>query len=204
MRTNSLALHAGLCEGSRLRWLLSPGERSRGVELAFLSGCGFMAAVVSGYLEFRLQIPGHAILRAIFPMVLGLAVVPRRGAGSVMGVAALASGLGMRVLLPGGGLSVGALTSLAIVGPVLDVSLGQARAGSSLYLRFALAGLAANLLAFLIRAGAKLLGLELLGTRPFPEWVLHASFSYLICGLLAGLVSGLIWFHTRRAPDHEE
>ncbi len=96
----SLALHEGLWEGSRLRKLTSPGERSRTLEVVFLVGCGVTAAVASIYLDFRLRIPGHAILRAIFPMVMGLAVVPRRGAGTVMGLSALATGIGLRVLLP--------------------------------------------------------------------------------------------------------
>jgi len=204
MRTTSLTLHEGLWEGSRLRWLTSPGERSRALELAFLAGCGFLAAASSAYLDFRLRIPGHAILRVIFPMVLGLAVVPRRGAGTVMGVSALAAGLGMRALLPVGGFSLGALTSLTLTGPLLDLSLRHARAGWRLYAGFAMAGLAANLVAFVMRGGAKLLGLEHLGARPFSEWMLHGSFSYLVCGLLAGLVSGVIWFQATRPRRRSE
>ena len=197
-RFSSLVLHEGLSEGSRLRPLVSPGERTRALEFAFLAGCGFVAAVASGYLDFRLRIPGHAILRAVFPMALGLALVPRRGSGSVMGASALLTGLGMRTLLPMGGLSLGALTSLTLTGPLLDLSLRSARGGLRLYAGFALAGLAANLVAFLIRGGAKVIGLEHLGARPLAEWVLHASVSYAVCGLLAGLVSGAVWFQATR------
>ena len=81
MRTTSLILHEGLWERSRLRWLASSAEQSRALELAFLVACGFLAALASGYLAFRLCMPGHAILRAVFPMALGLAAVPRRVRG---------------------------------------------------------------------------------------------------------------------------
>lgn len=198
MQTTSLTLHEGLLKASRLRSVVSPGERSKGLELAFLAGCGFLAAVASGYLDFRLRIPGHAILRAIFPMVFGLAIVPRRGAGMVMGGSALATALGMRAIFPFVGWSLGALTSLTLLGPLLDLSIRRARDGKSLYAGFALAGLTANLVAFFFRGGAKLLGGEHLGARPFSEWILHASFWYIACGLLAGLVSGLIWFQATR------
>jgi hypothetical protein len=194
----TLAPHDGLWEGSRLRGLTSSGARIRAHELAFLALSGFVAAVVSAYLEFRLRIPGHAILRAVLPMALGLAVVPRRGAGTVMGVSALVSGLGIRMLHPAVGLSLGALASLTLTGPLLDLALRHARGGWRLYGGFALAGLGANVVAFLARGGAKALGLEHLGARPLGEWMVTASVSYVICGLLAGLVSGAIWFQATR------
>jgi hypothetical protein len=171
------------------------------MEWLFLIGCGCFAAYASAYLDFRLRIPGHAILRAVFPMALGLAVVPRRGAGTVMGVSALLSGLGLRVLFPLGGFSLGALTSLSLTGPLLDLLLRHVRGGWRVYVGFALAGLTANLLAFMTRGGAKLLGYERLGTRPLSDWMLQASFSYVICGLLAGLISAAIWFQANRSQD---
>lgn len=212
MPTLSLAPHPGLRDGSRLRWLSSPSVPSEASEIAFLASCGFVAAVASGYFDFRLRIPGHAILRAIFPMVLGLAVVPRRGAGTVMGTAALATGLGLRALFPAGGLSLGALTSLTLVGPALDLSLRHAHVGWRLYAGCAAAGLAANIMAFATRGGAKLLGWERLGARPWSDWLVHASFSYVVCGILAGLISGMIWFQatsppsdrSRRAAEHKQ
>ena len=204
MRFSSLALHEGLSERSRLHWHASSGDQARAREIAFLVGCGFLAAVASGYLDFRLRIPGHAILRAVFPMALGLALVPRRGSGSVMGASALLTGLGMRAFFPGVGLSLGALTSLTLTGPLLDLSLRRARGGLGLYVGFALAGLAANLVAFLIRGGVKVFALEHLGSRPLSEWVVQAGFSYAVCGLLAGLASGAIWFQATRPGDRAE
>ena len=178
--------------------LISRQERGKIAELGFLVGCGCVAAVLSGYLDFRLRIPGHAILRAVFPMALGLAVVPRRGAGTVMGVSALLSGLLMRMIVPASGLGLGALTSLTLTGPLLDYSLGRVRGGWRLYAGFALAGLAANTVALVIRGGAKYSGVEHIGARRFSEWLLQASVSYVICGILAGLVSGAVWFQATR------
>lgn len=199
MASTYLPLHHGLHGGTRLQPLVSEDESVRFTELASLVACGVVAAVASQALDFRLRLPGHAILRVVFPMALGLALVPRRGAGTIMGLSALTAGLGLRaVWLPMGGLSLGALTSLALTGPLLDFSLRKAGQGWRLYLGFALAGLASNLVAILVRAGAKLAGFERLGTRPLFEWFPQAAVSYVACGLIAGLVSGLIWFHGNR------
>jgi hypothetical protein len=195
-----LAVHFGLAEGSRLRSITSPDQRTAAWELAFLVGCGAAASAASVYLDFRLRIPGHAILRAIFPMVLGLALVPRRGAGTVMGVSALLTGLGLRAVAPVTGFSLGALTSLTLTGPVLDLCVQRVHSGWRLYMGFAMAGLSANLVALLVRGGAKVLGFEHLGARPLSTWLLQASITYVICGILAGLISGVIWFQATR-PD---
>ena len=81
------------------------------------------------------------------------------------------------------------------IGPAWTYTLGSA---------FALAGLAANLVAFFIRGGAKMLGLEHAGARPLSEWLLQASASYAVCGLLAGLASGAIWFQATRPRKQRE
>lgn len=54
---------------------------------------GFLAAAVTAFADFSLKIPGHSIIRAIFPMAFGLAVAPRRGAGCVMGGSAVVSAM---------------------------------------------------------------------------------------------------------------
>ena len=61
------------------------------IELLTLLGMGGAAAALATLVHFRLGIPGHQIVYAIFPMGLGLALVPRRRAGAVMGVCALAA-----------------------------------------------------------------------------------------------------------------
>ena len=89
--------------------------------LASLQVSAVVAAVSASYLELLRQVPGHAILRSVLPMALGLACVPRRGAGCVMGGTAL--GTATCLGLFGHGPGVGNLTSLALTGPLLDLAL---------------------------------------------------------------------------------
>lgn len=201
-----LSIHPGLARNSRVPALSRLDERFRVRELLLLLFAGMTAALATTYLDFGLRIPGHAILRAVFPMALGMAAVPRRMAGSIMGVGALATAAtvsaGTRV-----GLGVGALTSLSLTGPLLDLALWRAKNGWRLYLGFALAGLGANLVALSIRAGTKLIGLDSVRGRPLVEWWTTAVPSYVICGIVAGLVSAAVLFQLtarRRATDDPE
>jgi len=127
-------------------------------------------------------------------MSLGLALVPRPWAGSVMTAAAMLAALGLRAggMARGGS---GAWTSLCMTGPLLDLALRSARPGWRLYLGFSLAGLASNLVALAVRASTKALGCEHAGSRQLPEWWPQAIGTYAPCGLVAGLLSALFWFH---------
>ncbi|MGH2350257.1 MAG: hypothetical protein ACRDJN_01415 [Chloroflexota bacterium] len=123
-----------------------------------------------------------------------------------MGAGALATAAALKV---GGapGIGVGAVTSLCLTGPFLDLALWGARRGWRPYLGFALAGLASNLVALAVRGGAKLGGLDRPASRPFATWWPEAVGTYIICGLLAGLLSALVWFQLsarRRSSDHPE
>ena len=112
------------------------------------------------------------------------------GSAAALGVGGLA--------LMGQGLSPGATTSLLSLGPLLDIAVRRARPGWLLYAAFGAAGLEANLLAFLIRGGAKMSGA--VGLRPLSDWLSLAPFSYAACGLIAGIVCGWIWF---RSGEHD-
>ena len=150
-----LSVHPGLAGGSRLRAWPHEGREAYVAEMAVLLGAGVLATVATAFFDFGLRIPGHAILRAVFPMSLGLALAPRRMGGLVMGLGAMGSAL---VLTAGGmaALGSGAMTSLLLTGPMLDLALWRPRHGWSLYVGFALAGLGSNLAALAVRAGAKL------------------------------------------------
>jgi hypothetical protein len=87
-----------------------------------------------------------------------------------------------------------AILSVLVLGPVLDFALAGQAIGWGLYVRFALAGAVANLLAFGVRLGTSWLGLDLAGSRQFTEFWLSALASFFLCGALAGLVSAAIWF----------
>lgn len=189
-----------LCRPSRL------GSQTSALELVTLLGCGALAAVASTMLELNLRIPGHAIVRAVLPIALGLSLVPRRGAGTVMTASALLSLIVLSVL----GLArvgSGALTSLALIGPALDVAARSARSRPWIPLSFALAGLATNLAALAVRASTKALGWERGGGggggggggRQFAQWWPEAIGTYALCGLLAGLMGALLWFHVAGA-----
>jgi hypothetical protein len=114
-------------------------------------------------------------------------------AGLIMGASALCSAA---VMHAGGWatLGVGATTSLALTGPVLDASLWRARGGLRLYGGFALAGMASNLLALAVRTGTKFVGLDHAAARPLASWLPQAVGTYIVCGLLAGWICAAVWF----------
>jgi hypothetical protein len=93
------------------------------------------------------------------------------------------------------------MTSLIATGPLLDFTLRHTRGGWRLYAAVALAGLASNVLAFIVRGSAKLVGWEHAAGRPFFEWLTQASISYAACGLAAGLFSATVWFYASRSPS---
>jgi hypothetical protein len=195
-----LPVHRELLASSRVAVWTNPADRLRFAELGVLVGAGIGAALAVSYLDFGLRIPGHAILRAVFPMALGLSLAPRRLGGMVMSVGAWATIL---LLQAAGnrGPGVGAMTSLCLTGPCLDAALWRTRSGWPLYLRFALAGGLANLAAFAVRGAGKMSGLEAFTKRPLADWFTTAVWSYSLCGIAAGLLSAGIWFRLRAGGD---
>lgn len=176
---------------------LATGDRADLKEIAALLLAGAGAAVLTTYGDLDLGIPGNHILFAVFPFALGLALVPRRMAGTVMG----AAGTGTLALLGAAGAHLpgpGALTGFVLAGPLLDLALRRGRTGWRLYAAFVLAGAATNALAFLVRGVTKYFGLGGVGGgRPFGAWLPVAIWTYALAGVLAGLVSAAVWFHYR-------
>ncbi len=166
------------------------------VDYLVLLGFGVVAATCTILADFGLKIPGHAILRVVLPFACGLALVPRHGAGSVMGVGALIGG----GVLTGVGhyeLGAGATTSLLLTGPLLDLMLRRTKPNQSLYWRMALAGFLANAGAFLVRGGVKWLESPGAGKPLLAVWGGKALVTYSVCGLIAGLLSAFIVFRWR-------
>lgn len=192
MLSTVLARHDGLGAAGRLPAVSRPGTAISPAELTALAALGGVTALAAAFLTRGLGIPGHNIIDVVFPMALGLALVPRRGAASVMGVSSFAAA---GVLMLGGvrGIGLGAMTSLLATGVFLDVALRGARTGRAIYLRLTLAALAANLLAFAIRGGEKLLVDGPLA-QPLAAWLPRAIVTYPLCGLAAGLISAAVWF----------
>ena len=191
MRTSTLAIHPGLAGSSRLRLLGRENEGLSAADVLLLLGAGAAAAVAAALPHYGLKIPGHAIIRAVFPMALGLALAPRRMGGLVMGAGALGSA--MVISVGGVAIGLGAMTSLVLIGPLLDLALWRTRHGWHLYLGFALAGLGANLVAFAVRGAPKFMGVDHV-PRTFAAWLFPAIITYPLCGVLAGLLSALVWF----------
>ena len=200
MRIRGLPRHDGLAQATRLPWLRRGESALPVLEWTALLLFGGLAAAAMVFRDFGWRIPGHAILRAVFPMACGLAVVPRRGGGTVMAGGAVLALAWFR--LGGlGGAGTGSTTSLLLIGPMMDLALWSAKPGLRLYLRFALAGLATNFAAFAVRGTMKYLGGPGSGGRGFEGWLSQAVFTYAICGLVAGLISGVVLFHTAGGRD---
>jgi hypothetical protein len=189
-----LGVNEGLVSAGRLGALPRAGQRISLLEFAALMTCGTFAALAAAFVDTPWQIPGQSIVQSVVPMALGLALVPRRAAGSVMGVG---SALTVACLRTGGfhGIGFGAMTSLFLTGPMLDVAVWSARGGWRLYVRIIVAGLATNVLALAIRLAAKFLSGDLSGGRRLASWLPVAIWTYPLCGLIAGLIGAIAWFH---------
>jgi hypothetical protein len=170
-----------------------------GAELSTLVAAGALAAAAVAFMQLDLRVPGHSILRATLPIVLGVALVPRRFAGTIAGLAA--AGSVVTFLVTGvAHFQIAAFTSLVAIGPAIDVATsGSGVGGRTLYLRFAAAGLAANMLAFAARWGAIWLGFDTLRGQSWQQFTLLPIVSYAACGIVAGLICGVICF--RNTPS---
>jgi hypothetical protein len=162
---------------------------------------GAVSALAVSSIKLDLRMPGHHIVLSMFPMALGLSLAPRRWGGTLMGAGALA----MLFASGFGGMGVSAWAGLLLLGPALDLALRRARRGVHVYLGLVLAGIGANLGALGIRALAKAAGFRGLGGggRGLFEWWQQAQFTYPAFGLLAGILSAVVWFHFRSARQEE-
>lgn len=179
------------------RWWTSLGSAENNSlsarELATLLALGIVAALATSAGNLGIPLPGHAILRGTLPLVLGVSLVPRRGSGTVMSMAAVVALATMR-LAGIGNLNPAAATGLACLGPALDVAFTYASPGWRIYVLAALAGASANLVAFAVRFGAAAWLGEAGGGRGFLAFWPIALASFVVFGAIAGLISGLAWF----------
>jgi hypothetical protein len=188
MLGDTLALHDGLAATRRFPFT-SRASVARW-EIAALVSIGAATALMTSYVKLNLGIPGHVIVLTVLPFAFGLALVPRRFAGTIMGGSALAT------MLLSGHTGLGAISSMVATGVFLDLALRKAKGGLPLYVAFVAAGLGGNTVAFAARAATKLTGLDA-GAVGFGSWWAHSLLTYALCGALAGLVSVVAWFHVR-------
>lgn len=200
MPSTLLRPHAGLDSVRRWRFprLVSSESLSK-AEAATLFACGAAAAMVA-LAEFKLRLPGHSILRAAFPMVLGLSLVPRHGAGSIMGLGAVAT-TGVLQMFNLGDRGFGSMASLFLVGPCLDLALRTVRNGFSVYLALIATGVGVNLAAMIVQAVAKSAGWDAGGGKSVAAWFPFAALTYPLSGGIAGLLSACAWFRWKAPPS---
>lgn len=204
MFTNILTWNGGLGNSSRLPLRVRESTTPiSGVETVILLASGMIAGMVVSFVEFKLRTPGHSILRASIPLAFGLASVPRSGAGTVMGAGAALSIFGLSIA-GWGDRGLGAMTSLFLLGPCLDLAMRRASSGRRVYVSFAVAGITANLLAMLVQLAAKSAGWKISGTgKSIAEWLPRAAVSYPLCGAAAGLIGAAIWFRWNSSQQKE-
>lgn len=196
---NAFANKPGLQISSRLP-TLAEESRVSAKEIAVLLACGTLAAAAVGLVRLRMGLPGHAILRAVLPMAIGFALVPRRGGGSVMAFGAGIMAAVMSIAQVGS-FQPAALLSVLLLGPILDLALLGKPQGWQLYARFVAAGAAANLFAYVLKVATVQLGWSVSGGRNFLSFGMGALGSFIACGALAGLVSAAICFRARVTHD---
>lgn len=199
MSSWTLGVHQGLQAGSRFPTLSREQSPVRVAEWGVWLLMGVAAACSSALWDLDLGLPGHAIVRSVIPMALGLSLAPRRGAGCVMGLVSLISAATLR-FSGRAEVGFGAMTSLTLTGPLLDVALWKAQVGWRLYVGIIAAGLSSNLVAMAVKVSEKLLFSRGGGKRSFGEWLLTASWTYPVFGIVAGIISAVVWFrwHARQ------
>jgi hypothetical protein len=189
-RGGVLPVNEGLAAVSRLSAIAPFAADATKRDVALLLGLGLATGALVSFVKLRLGIPGHAILLSVPPAALGVALVPRRFAGTLVGGAA------MLTMLALGRTGAGALAGMLATGVLVDLALRKARPGAGLYAALVAAGVGANLIAFVLRGGVKLAGVERLGGS-FAGWWSHALLAYVLCGAVAGLASAVAWFQLR-------
>jgi hypothetical protein len=193
--------HYGLGPARRISPVVRQSDYLTGGELATLLFAGSLATVAVVAISLSLRIPGHAILRAALPMVCGMALVPRRLAGSIMSLGAGAAALGLSAAGVGTG-QPAALVALFALGPAIDLAMmGPTTSGWRVYLRFALAGMLANSLAFAVRLAVSWFQLDNLRPHTLTHFGVGVFLSYAACGAVAGLLGAAVCFRFSARPE---
>ena len=182
---------------SRSRLIFLTGSRRLvfSQNLILLVGFGILSGLAVSQIKLSLGIPGHAIIKIMIPMSIGLSMAPVRSAGAIMGISGLITAFIGQTFTEGPGTGTGAYTSLVCVGVLLDLTLYWANNGWRLYLGLMMSGLIANIFALFVRSGFK--SFLKINIFDFSTWFQTASFTYPICGLIAGFLCALLVFKFR-------
>lgn len=192
------SINQGMLDSSRLSIVSRVQPNLHAREWLIILGVGIITGLIVQYVNFHLKIPGHAILKTVLPISLGISLVPRKSSGTLIAMTGLSTLLILR-MAHGTMTGTGALTNLAATGVFLDIALSFARPGWRLMLAFSMAGLVSNLLALVVRGTWKL---WLQNSFEFYGWLSTAEITYPACGILAGLLGALLFFRTQtHRPD---
>lgn len=181
---------------SRFKFLTGAQGLEYPYNLLLLICFGVIAGISVAHIKLSIGIPGHAIIKIMIPMALGLAIAPVKSAGSIMGISGLISAFIGQTLTEGPGTGTGAYTSLVCTGVLMDFTLYFANTGWKLYTGLMVSGLFANLIALYVRSGFK--SFLKINIFDFNTWFQTAAFTYPICGLLAGLLCAFLVFKFRK------
>jgi hypothetical protein len=157
-------------------------------ELAILGVAGVVAALAVAFVQTPLRIPGHAVLKAALPLACGMTFIGKPLAGTMAGSASLFTAA-VLMLTGFGNLQAAALVSLLLVGPALDWARRYSQTNRfGWFARFAIAGLAVNLAAFVVRWGTAFWQAD--GWHPLNFRALGsvAMVSFAVCGIVTGVI----------------
>ena len=181
---------------SRLKFLTGSQGLVYPYNILILVCFGILAGIAFTQIKLSIGIPGHAIIKIMIPMAIGLSLAPVRSAGAIMGISGLVTALISQILTKSTGTGTGAYTSLVCTGVLIDLTLYFANTGWKLYSGLMISGLIANVIALYVRSGFK--SFFRIDVIDFNTWSQTAAFTYPICGLLAGLLCSLVVFKFRK------
>lgn len=164
------------------------------LELFALMSAGIGATASVAFLPPLIRVPGHTILHAALPIMIGIATVPRLWSGiAVSGVAFVVTSILLTFGI--GHLQTAAIAGLLAFGPCISLALQSAKGQTKwLCLRLAIAGVAANIISFIVRwvdAWLSSSGNVLHNVSIYGGW---AFFTFCLSGLAAGLLGGFLCF----------
>lgn len=186
-----------LQEQSRLPNFVFDSKSSISFKLATLLLIGIITGICSSQIKLSLGIPGHSIIKIIIPLSFGIALVPLKSAGSIMGLAGVFTVFFSELLFGKNGTGTGGYTSLVFAGFFLDLTLSYANNGWKLYSGLMISGLLSNLIALCVRSGFK--SFSKINMIDFNTWFEIAAITYPVCGLIAGFISALLVFKFKKS-----
>jgi len=84
--------------------------------LVLLVFFGTLAGIAISQLKLSFGIPGHAVIKIMIPMAIGLSLAPARSAGANMGISGLVTAFICQILTKSADSGTGTYTNLVCIG----------------------------------------------------------------------------------------